>query len=50
MLLEPAVTSFPRRSQMPAALDDDLEICVGDRQDLRHGAGQMNRPLWSAAT
>ena len=40
MLLEPAVTAF-RVVGVPAALDDDLEICVGDRKICGHGAGQI---------
>ncbi len=40
MLLEPAVTAF-RSVGVPAALDDDLEICVGDRKVCGHGAGQI---------
>ena len=40
MLLEPAVTAF-RSVGVPAALDDDLEVCVGDRKICGHGAGQI---------
>jgi lipoate-protein ligase A len=40
MLLEPAVTAF-RVVGVPAVLDDDLEICVGDRKICGHGAGQI---------
>jgi lipoate-protein ligase A len=40
LLLEPAVTAF-RAVGVPAALDDDLEICVGDRKVCGHGAGQI---------
>jgi lipoate-protein ligase A len=39
-LLGPAVTAF-RAVGVPAALDDDLEICVGDRKICGHGAGQI---------
>ena len=44
MLLEPAVTSF-REVAVPAALDDDLEICVGDRKICGHGAGQIEQAV-----
>src|ERR1017187_1962655 len=40
LLLEPAVTAF-RAVGVPAALDDDLEICVADRKICGHGAGQI---------
>ena len=40
MLLEPAVTAF-RAVGVPAVLDDDLEICVGERKICGHGAGQI---------
>jgi lipoate-protein ligase A len=39
-LLEPAVAAF-RAVGVPAALDGDLEICVGDRKVCGHGAGQI---------
>ncbi|MGA2529689.1 MAG: hypothetical protein ABSG36_11065 [Acidimicrobiales bacterium] len=38
--LEPAVASF-RALGVPAALDEDLEICVGDQKICGHGAGQI---------
>jgi len=41
MLLEPAVTAF-RTVGVPASLDDELEICVGDRKICGHGAGQID--------
>lgn len=44
MLLEPAVTAF-RAVGVPAALDDDLEICVGDRKVCGHGAGQIEEAV-----
>ncbi|MFZ2058924.1 MAG: hypothetical protein WAV54_16080 [Acidimicrobiales bacterium] len=44
MLLEPAVTSF-RELAVPAALDDDLEICVGGRKICGHGAGQIEQAV-----
>jgi len=40
MLLEPAVSAF-RGVGVPAVLDEDLEICVGDRKICGHGAGQI---------
>jgi lipoate-protein ligase A len=40
MLLEPAVTAF-RVVGVPASLDDDLEVCLGDRKICGHGAGQI---------
>jgi lipoate-protein ligase A len=40
-LLEPAVAAFAAVG-VPAALDDDLEICVGDRKVCGHGAGQID--------
>ncbi len=39
-LLEPAVTAF-RAAGVAAELDDDLEICLGDRKICGHGAGQI---------
>jgi len=39
-LLEPAVTAF-HAVGVPAVLDDELEICVGDRKICGHGAGQI---------
>ena len=42
MLLEPAVTAF-RTVGVPASLDDELEICVGDRKICGHGAGQIGQ-------
>jgi lipoate-protein ligase A len=40
VLLEPVVTAF-RAVGVPAALDDDLEICLDDRKICGHGAGQI---------
>ena len=40
MLLEPAVTAF-RAVGVPAGLDADLEICVGDRKICGHGAARI---------
>jgi lipoate-protein ligase A len=39
-LLEPAVAAF-RAVGVAASLDDDGEICVGDRKICGHGAGQI---------
>jgi lipoate-protein ligase A len=39
-LLGPVVTAF-RSVGVPAALDGELEICVGDRKICGHGAGQI---------
>lgn len=39
-LLEPAVTAF-RATGVDARLDEDLEICLGDRKICGHGAGQI---------
>ena len=39
-LLEPAVTAF-RAAGVAAELDDELEICLGDRKVCGHGAGQI---------
>lgn len=39
-LLEPAVTAF-RAVGVAAMLDDDGEICLGDRKICGHGAGQI---------
>jgi lipoate-protein ligase A len=44
MLLEPAVTAF-RAGGVPAVLDDDLEICLGDRKICGHGAGQIEQAV-----
>jgi lipoate-protein ligase A len=41
MLLEPAVTAF-RAVGVPAELDGELEICVGDRKVCGYGAGQID--------
>jgi len=35
------VTAF-RTVGVPASLDDELEICVGDRKICGHGAGQID--------
>jgi lipoate-protein ligase A len=43
-LLGPAVTAF-RAVGVPAGLDDDLEICVGDRKICGHGAGQIDNAV-----
>ncbi|MGE5132413.1 MAG: biotin/lipoate A/B protein ligase family protein [Gemmatimonadota bacterium] len=40
MLLAPAVAAF-RAAGVDARLDDDGEICVGDRKICGHGAGQI---------
>ena len=40
VLLEPAVTAF-RAVGVPAVLDDDLEICAGDRKICGHGAARI---------
>jgi lipoate-protein ligase A len=40
-LLEPAVTAF-RAVGVAATLDDNLEICLGDRKICGHGAGQID--------
>ncbi len=39
-LLEPVVAAF-RAAGVAARLDDDLEICLGDRKICGHGAGQI---------
>jgi lipoate-protein ligase A len=39
-LLEPAVAAF-RAVGVAAELDDDMEICLGDRKICGHGAGQI---------
>lgn len=39
-LLAPAVTAF-RAAGVAARLDDDTEICAGDRKICGHGAGQI---------
>jgi lipoate-protein ligase A len=39
-LLEPAVAAF-RAVGVPAGLDEDLEICLGDAKVCGHGAGQI---------
>jgi lipoate-protein ligase A len=39
-LLAPAVTAF-QAAGVAANLDDDLEICLGDRKICGHGAGQI---------
>ncbi|HEX9034573.1 MAG TPA: hypothetical protein VF834_22235, partial [Streptosporangiaceae bacterium] len=39
-MLEPAVTAF-RAAGVDASLDDDGEICLGDRKICGHGAGQI---------
>jgi lipoate-protein ligase A len=39
-LLEPAAAAF-RTAGVGAWLDDDLEICLGDRKICGHGAGQI---------
>jgi lipoate-protein ligase A len=39
-LLEPAVAAFCALG-VPAVLDEDQEICVGDRKICGHGAGQI---------
>jgi len=39
-LLEPAVTAF-RATGADARLDENLEICLGDRKICGHGAGQI---------
>jgi lipoate-protein ligase A len=44
MLLEPAVAAF-RAVGVPAGLDDDLEICIGDRKICGHGAGQIGEAV-----
>jgi lipoate-protein ligase A len=44
MLLGPAATAF-RVVGVPAELDDDLEICVGDRKICGHGAGQIEEAV-----
>lgn len=44
MLLEPAVRAF-RTAGVPARLDDDLEIVVGDRKVCGHGAGQIDEAV-----
>jgi lipoate-protein ligase A len=44
MLLEPAVAAF-RAVGVPAGLDDDLEICIGDRKVCGHGAGQLDEAV-----
>jgi lipoate-protein ligase A len=41
ILLEPAVTAFGLVG-IPAALDDDLEVCVDDRKICGHAAGQID--------
>jgi lipoate-protein ligase A len=43
-LLGPAVTAF-RAVGVPAELDADLEICVGDRKVCGHGAGQIDNAV-----
>lgn len=43
-LLEPAVTAF-RAVGVPAELEDDLEICAGDRKICGHGAGQVEQAV-----
>ena len=40
-LLEPAAEAF-RAAWVAAELDDDLEICLGDRKICGHGAGQID--------
>jgi lipoate-protein ligase A len=40
LLLGPAVSAF-RAAGVPAELDGDLEICLGDRKICGHGAGQI---------
>ncbi len=40
VLLEPAVMAF-RGVGVPAVLDEDLEICVGDRKICGHGAARI---------
>jgi len=40
LLLEPVVTAF-RAVGVPAMLDDDLEICAGDRKICGHGAARI---------
>jgi len=44
MLLEPAVAAF-RVGGVPAVLDDDLEICLGDIKICGHGAGQIEQAV-----
>ena len=44
MLLEPAVTAFGAVG-VPARLDEDLEVCVGDRKICGHGAGQIEQAV-----
>ncbi len=44
MLLEPAVTAFGAVG-VPARLDEDLEVCVGDRKICGHGAGQIEEAV-----
>lgn len=44
MLLEPAVVAF-RVGGVPAVLDDDLEICLGDIKICGHGAGQIEQAV-----
>ncbi len=39
-MLEPAVTAF-RAAGVDASMDDDGEICLGDRKICGHGAGQI---------
>ncbi len=43
-LLEPAVTAF-RAVGVAAELDDDTEICLGDRKICGHGAGQIENAV-----
>jgi lipoate-protein ligase A len=43
-LLEPAVTAF-QAAGVAAELDDDLEICLGDRKICGHGAGQIENAV-----
>jgi lipoate-protein ligase A len=44
MLLEPAVSAF-RAAGVPAELDQDLEICVGDAKVCGHGGGQVDQAV-----
>ncbi len=44
MLLEPVVTAFCAGG-VPAVLDDDLEICLGDAKICGHGAGQIEQAV-----
>jgi lipoate---protein ligase len=44
LLLEPAIGAF-RAAGVPAELDKDLEIVVGDRKVCGHGAGQIEEAV-----